>query len=208
QSLHVSRPTRLCAQAQSGDDMPYRIDFMGPFSSSRGNKYILIAVDYLSKWVEAKALLTNDARVVCKFMKNLFARFGFPRAIISDQETHFCNDQFRKVMLKYGVTHRLATTYHPQTSEHVWSIHDMNTASFSGMGTLPSNKNTNRQEDLKGITTRSGDAYQGTTIPTTSSFLPKVVERETEVTKDTVQPTNNESTKDIPPPVVQAKTSI
>nr|GEW66119.1 reverse transcriptase domain-containing protein [Tanacetum cinerariifolium] len=75
------------------------IDFMGPFSSSRRNKYILIAVDYLSKWVEAKALLTNDARVVCKFLKNLFARFGFPRAIISDHETHFYNDQLRKVML-------------------------------------------------------------------------------------------------------------
>ncbi|GKA96697.1 reverse transcriptase domain-containing protein [Tanacetum coccineum] len=60
------------------------IDFMGPFPSSRGNKYILVAVDYLSKWVEAKALPTNDARVVCKFLKSLFARFGTPRAIISD----------------------------------------------------------------------------------------------------------------------------
>nr|GEV83876.1 reverse transcriptase domain-containing protein [Tanacetum cinerariifolium] len=57
----------------------------GPFPSSRGNKYILVAVDYLSKWVEAKALPTNDARVVCKFLKSLFARFGSPRAIISDR---------------------------------------------------------------------------------------------------------------------------
>ncbi|GJT80174.1 reverse transcriptase domain-containing protein [Tanacetum coccineum] len=63
------------------------IDFMGPFPSSKGNKYILVAVDYLSKWVEAKALPTNDARVV--------------------------------VMLKYGVTHRLSTAYHPQTSGQV-----------------------------------------------------------------------------------------
>nr|GEZ71544.1 DNA-directed DNA polymerase [Tanacetum cinerariifolium] len=61
------------------------IDFMGPFPSSRGNKYILVAVDYLSKWVEAKAFPTNDARVVCKFLKSLFARFGSPRAIISDR---------------------------------------------------------------------------------------------------------------------------
>ncbi|GJY46239.1 reverse transcriptase domain-containing protein [Tanacetum coccineum] len=90
------------------------IDFMGPFPSSRGNKYILVAVDYLSKWVEAKALPTNDARVVCKFLKSLFARFGTPRAIISDRGTHFCNDQFAKVMLKYGVTHR-----HPQISGQV-----------------------------------------------------------------------------------------
>ncbi|GJU65628.1 reverse transcriptase domain-containing protein [Tanacetum coccineum] len=95
------------------------IDFMGPFSSSRGNKYILLAVDYLSKWVEAKALPTNDARVVCKFLKSLFARFGAPHAIISDRGTHFCDDQFARVMLKYGVTHRLSTVYHPQTSGQV-----------------------------------------------------------------------------------------
>nr|GEX14657.1 reverse transcriptase domain-containing protein [Tanacetum cinerariifolium] len=95
------------------------IDFMGPFSSSRGNKYILVAVDYLSKWVEAKALPTNDARVVCKFLKSLFTRFGSPRVIISDHGTYFCNDQFAKVMLKYGVTHHLSTTYHPQSSGQV-----------------------------------------------------------------------------------------
>nr|GEY42090.1 reverse transcriptase domain-containing protein [Tanacetum cinerariifolium] len=92
------------------------IDFMGPFLSSQGNEYILVAIDYLSKWVEAKALPTNDARVVGKFLKSLFARFGTPRTIISDRNTYFCNDQFIKVMLKYGVTHRLATIYHPQTS--------------------------------------------------------------------------------------------
>nr|GEY68325.1 reverse transcriptase domain-containing protein [Tanacetum cinerariifolium] len=92
------------------------IDFMGPFPSSRENKYILVAVDYLSKWVKAKSLPTNDARVVCKFLKSLFARFGAPRAIISDRGTHFCNDQFEKVMRKYRVTHRLSTVYHPQTS--------------------------------------------------------------------------------------------
>ncbi|GJY88208.1 reverse transcriptase domain-containing protein [Tanacetum coccineum] len=65
------------------------IDFMGPFPSSHGNKYILVAVDYLSKWVEAKVLPTNDARVVVKFLKSLFARFGTPRAIISDRGTYF-----------------------------------------------------------------------------------------------------------------------
>ncbi|GJQ90530.1 reverse transcriptase domain-containing protein [Tanacetum coccineum] len=80
--------------------------FYGPFPSSRGNKYILVAVDYLSKWVKAKALPTNDARVVVKFLKSLFARFGTPRAIISDCGTHFCNDQFAKVMLKYRVIHK------------------------------------------------------------------------------------------------------
>nr|GEY04726.1 reverse transcriptase domain-containing protein [Tanacetum cinerariifolium] len=95
------------------------INFMGPFPSSRGNKYFLVVVDYLYKWVEAKALPINDARVVVKFLKSLFARFRTPRAIISDRSTHFCNDQFAKVMLKYGVTHRLYTAYHPQTSRQV-----------------------------------------------------------------------------------------
>ncbi|GKB79201.1 reverse transcriptase domain-containing protein [Tanacetum coccineum] len=95
------------------------IDFKGPFSSSRWNKYILVAVDYLSKWIEAKVLPTNDARVVEIFLKSLFARFGTPRAIISDRGTHFCNEQFAKVMLKYGVTHRLSTAYHLQTSGQV-----------------------------------------------------------------------------------------
>ncbi|GJU93029.1 reverse transcriptase domain-containing protein [Tanacetum coccineum] len=101
------------------DPFLFKIYFMGSFPSSRGNKYILVAVDYLSKWVEAKSLPTNDARLVCKFLKSLFARFGAPRAIISDRRTHFCNDQFAKVMLKYGVTHRLSTAYHPQTSGQV-----------------------------------------------------------------------------------------
>ncbi|GJW06877.1 reverse transcriptase domain-containing protein [Tanacetum coccineum] len=95
------------------------IDFMGPFPSSRGNKYILVAVDYLSKWVEAKALPTNDARVVVKFLKSLFSHERCTRAIISDRGTHFCNDKFDKVMSKYGVTHRLSTPYHPQTSGQV-----------------------------------------------------------------------------------------
>nr|GEY91466.1 reverse transcriptase domain-containing protein [Tanacetum cinerariifolium] len=95
------------------------IDFMGPFLNSKGNKYILVAVDYLSKWVEAKALPTNDAIVVVKFLKSLFSWFRTPKAIISNCGTHFCNDQFAKVMSKYGVTHRLSTTYHPQTSGQV-----------------------------------------------------------------------------------------
>nr|GFA85061.1 Pro-Pol polyprotein [Tanacetum cinerariifolium]GFA85114.1 Pro-Pol polyprotein [Tanacetum cinerariifolium] len=95
------------------------IDFMGPFLSLLGNRYILVAVDYLSKWVEAKALPTNDARVVVKFLKSIFAQFETPRAIISDHGTHFCNDKFAKVMSKYGVTLHLATTYHPQTSGQV-----------------------------------------------------------------------------------------
>nr|GEX07677.1 hypothetical protein [Tanacetum cinerariifolium] len=78
----------------------------------------------------------------------------------------------------------------------------MNTASSSGSGTLPGNIITKPKEELKGITTRSGTAYQGPTIPTTSYSLPQVVERETEVTKDTVPSTDNGIIKDVQPLVV------
>ncbi|GJW28487.1 reverse transcriptase domain-containing protein [Tanacetum coccineum] len=96
------------------------IDFMGPFPSSRGNKYILVAVDYLSKWVKAKVIPTNDARVVIKFLKSLFARFGTHRAIISDRGTYFCNDQFAKVMLKTVGENRASWSY--KLDDTLWAF--------------------------------------------------------------------------------------
>ncbi|GJX72272.1 reverse transcriptase domain-containing protein [Tanacetum coccineum] len=92
------------------------LDFMGPFPQSRGNKYILVAVDYVSKWVEAQELPTNDARVVVKFLRQLFSRFGVPKALISDRRTHFCNSQLEKALQRYGVTHKLSMAYHPQSN--------------------------------------------------------------------------------------------
>ncbi|CAL9021113.1 unnamed protein product, partial [Prunus brigantina] len=82
------------------------IDFMGPFPTSYGFEYILVAVDYVSKWVEAIATRTNDAKVVISFLKgNIFTRFGTPRAIISDGGSHFVNQAFAALLKKYGVTH-------------------------------------------------------------------------------------------------------
>ncbi|GJX25168.1 putative nucleotidyltransferase, ribonuclease H [Tanacetum coccineum] len=92
------------------------LDFMGPFPNSKGSKYILVAVDYVLKWVEAQALPTNDARVVIKFLRKLFARFGVSKALIIDRGTHFCNSQLEKALQKYGVTHKLSIAYHPQTN--------------------------------------------------------------------------------------------
>ena len=93
------------------------IDFMGPFPPFFGFFYILLVVDYASKWVEATATTTNNAKVVLKFMhKNIFTRFGTPRAIISDEGTHFCNKLFDNHLSKYGVKHKIALTYHPQTN--------------------------------------------------------------------------------------------
>ena len=96
------------------------IDFMGPFPPSSGKNYILVAVDYVSKWVEAVALPTNDAKVVVKFLRhNIFSRFGVPRALISDQGTHFINKLLENLLKKYNVKHKIATPYHPQTSGQV-----------------------------------------------------------------------------------------
>ena len=96
------------------------IDFMDPFSNSFGNMYILLVVDYVSKWVEAIPSKTNDNKVVISFIKsNIFSHFGIPRAIISDNGTHFYNRSFESLMKKYSITHRLATPYHPQTSGQV-----------------------------------------------------------------------------------------
>nr|GEW13910.1 reverse transcriptase domain-containing protein [Tanacetum cinerariifolium] len=319
----------------------------------QGNKYILVAVDYLSKWVEAKALPTNDARVAVKFLKSLFSRFGTTKAIISDRGTHFCNDQFSRVMAKrsradptvlnnfemaaegnndlpipdlrtmeelcqpslngrggpialiaiqatnfrlkndmiqqvqnscqfhglpggtfmkrrpeecYDLIENM-TAHHndwdtsDQRSESTSSItsssdtktaalkvemaklnkkfmrvlqvnqqvkavtpncktcgspHSFNdclatvgqTQNVYAAGAYQGNTITNPKKDLKGITTRSGTTYQGPMIPTTSSSLPSVVERETEATKDTVHPTNNGSTKDVQPLVFQTESPI
>ena len=96
------------------------IDFMGPFVTSHGYSFILVAVDYVSKWVEAIPTRTNDSNVVVGFIKEyIFARFGTPRAIISDGGSHFCNRVFKALLKKYGVRHKVATPYHPQTSGQV-----------------------------------------------------------------------------------------
>ena len=96
------------------------MDFMGPFPPSFSHLYILLAVDYVSKWVEAIPTCTNDARVVAKFLRShIFTRFGTPRALITDGGTHFCNKLVDKVLQKYGVRHRTSLAYHPQANGQV-----------------------------------------------------------------------------------------
>ena len=93
---------------------------MGPFPTSFGYSYILVGVDYVSKWVEAVPCKTNDHNVVLKILKeNVFIRFGVPKAIINYGGTHFCNKPFETLIAKYGVKHKVTTPYHPQTSGQV-----------------------------------------------------------------------------------------
>ena len=92
---------------------------MGPFPSSFENQYILVTVYYVSKWVETSPRKTNDNKIIVNFLKeNIFSCFGTPQAIISDNDTHFCNKSF-EAQRKYAITHRLSTPYHPQTSGQV-----------------------------------------------------------------------------------------
>ncbi|CAM8959439.1 unnamed protein product [Rhodiola kirilowii] len=93
------------------------IDFIGPFPISCGFAYILVAVDYVSKWVEAIATRCDDAKTVVDFLRtNIFCRYGVPKAIISDQGTHFCNRMMAATLRHYHVHHRTSTAYHPQTN--------------------------------------------------------------------------------------------
>ena len=93
---------------------------MKPFPNSFGNQFILVVVDYVSKWVEAVPTRTNDNKVIVKFLKeNIFSRFGTPRAIISDNGSHFYNRDFEALMGKYSINHKLTTLYHPQTNGQV-----------------------------------------------------------------------------------------
>ena len=93
------------------------IDFMGPFPPLHNNFYILMAVDYVSKWAEAIGSPTNGSNVVLKFLKkNIFTRFGTPRALLSDNDTHFCSKPLESLLKKYGIFHKVAMPYHLQTS--------------------------------------------------------------------------------------------
>ena len=97
------------------------IDFIGPLPSSNGFKHILVAVDYVSKWVEAIPVVHADAKAVCKLFKQvIFPRFGVPRIVISDGGKHFNNNQLEALLRKYGVhDHRVTTPYHPQANGQV-----------------------------------------------------------------------------------------
>ena len=93
---------------------------MGPFPISFSYSYILVGVDYVSKWVDAIPCRYNDHKIVLKFLKNnIFSRFGVPKAIISDGGAHFCNKPFETLLAKYEVKHKVATPYHLQTSGQV-----------------------------------------------------------------------------------------
>ena len=90
---------------------------MGGFPSSYGHKYILLAVDYVSKWVEAIPTITCDAKVLlCFIWSNIFSRFGTPRAVISDEGSHLCIKLFASLLAKYWVKHQVSLAYHPSSN--------------------------------------------------------------------------------------------
>jgi len=93
------------------------IDFMGPFPKSYDSEYILVAVDYVSKWVEAMPCRAADAKHARRmFHEVIFPRFGTPRMVISDGGSHFIDKTFRNFLKELGAEHNIATPYHPQTN--------------------------------------------------------------------------------------------
>ena len=93
---------------------------MGPFPPSKGYTHILVAVDYVTKWVEAIPTSSADGKTSLKMLKDvIFPRFGVPRYIMTDGGSHFIHGGFRKTLAKYDVSHRIASAYHPQTTGQV-----------------------------------------------------------------------------------------
>ena len=93
------------------------VDLVGPLQvTSSGNQYIVVAVDYFSKWPEAKAIPSKEAIHVADFLNSLFLRHGFPEVLISDQGREFCNAICNELLTKTGVKHRITSAYHPQTN--------------------------------------------------------------------------------------------
>jgi hypothetical protein len=126
---------RICARCQkhgnknTWDVMPLQnnlqielfdvwgIDYMGPFQKSGDAEYILVVVDYVSKWVEDLPCRVADSKHAKKmFHKVIFPRFGMPRMVISYGGSHFIDKSFIQLLARYGVKHDVATPYHPQTS--------------------------------------------------------------------------------------------
>jgi hypothetical protein len=98
----------------------WRINYMGPFLKSKNCEYILVAVDYVSKWVEAMPRKNADARHSKKmFEEIIFPRFGMLRMVISDGGTRFTDRKFHLYLKDHGIRHNVATPYHPQTSGQV-----------------------------------------------------------------------------------------
>jgi transposase InsO family protein len=90
---------------------------MGPFKNSCGYEYILVMVDYVSKWVEAMPCRKASTEESITMITNvIFPRFGTPRILISDGGTQFTGKNFKKCLSKLGIEHRVSTAYHPQTN--------------------------------------------------------------------------------------------
>ena len=107
------------------------VDLVGPLQvTSSGNQYIVVAVDYFSKWLEAKAIPSKEAIHVADFLNSLFLRHGFPEVLISDQVREFCNAICNELLIKTGVKHRITSAYHPQTNglterfNQTWNLPD------------------------------------------------------------------------------------
>ena len=93
------------------------IDFMGPFPKSQDCEYILVAMDYVSKWVEALPCHAANAKHSRKiFHEVIFPWFGTPRMVRSDEGSHFIDKTFRSFLRELGTQHNIATPYHHQTS--------------------------------------------------------------------------------------------
>ena len=127
----------------------------GTIPPSYNNLYILLAVDYVSKWVEAILTGTNDAKIVAQFLRShIFSRFGTPRALITDNGTHLCNKMIYKVLQKHGVCHRTSLAYHPQSNRQA----EVSNREIKSI--MEKTVNSSRKDGLKRLEMHSGHTEQ------------------------------------------------
>ena len=95
-------------------------DFIRPFpipAKRSGVRYIITAVEYVTKWAEAELVYTCSSEIATKFIyKNIITRFGCPLNLISDQGTHFINKTIKTLTNQFQIDHRRSTAYHPQSN--------------------------------------------------------------------------------------------
>ena len=110
----------MCSIMSTRAFSKWGIDFVGPIkppAKSTHAQYIIVAMDYLTKWVEAKAMVKNDARTTAKFLyEYVFTRYGLPIEIVSDQGVHFVNEVIEFLLNEFMVIHRKSTPCHLQAN--------------------------------------------------------------------------------------------
>ncbi|MCI06452.1 gypsy retrotransposon integrase-like protein [Trifolium medium] len=116
--MHLAPPNELRSMSSPWPFAWWGMDILGPFPMASGqNKYLIVVVDYFTKWIEAEPLAKISAFNILRFFKrNILARFGIPLAVVTDNGTQFTDRKFQEFLAKVGTIQHLTFVQHPQTN--------------------------------------------------------------------------------------------